>query len=385
MRVIPPTEITPSRLTSSSAPEPGVGEVAYAQGTTYGIGDRVILGSPSSVVTISNAAPAAVTWATHGQPEGTPVTFSTTGVLPAPLVAGQTYYVLRPVTGSFNLSERLGGGPIVTTSAGSGTHTATTFVHRVYESLVAANQGNYPLATSSIGKWLDVGPTNRWAMFDLLRNTATQYPSPLTVVITPGTRVNAIGLVGLIADSVTIQVSASGNQVYSETISLATRNTTSWSDYLFGAFSYLTTTAAFGLPPYTNGVITLTFNRAAGPVSVGGVVIGTSILIGQTQYDAESDALNFSKVERTFDGEAVLIQRRTVPKVNVRVWCPKANVNKVRAVRDLLNAIPAFWSGLDDPNDGYFEAVQVLGIYKQMSINLAHPTHAIVALELEEV
>ena len=40
-----------------------------------------------------------------------------------------------------------------------------TSTHRVYESLQAANTNHNPTEAASTW-WLDIGPTNRWAMFD---------------------------------------------------------------------------------------------------------------------------------------------------------------------------------------------------------------------------
>ena len=41
---------------------------------------------------------------------------------------------------------------------------------------------------------------------------------------------------------------------------------------------------------------------------------------------------------------------------------------------------------MDDNNeDGYFEALLILGIYKEWTINMAHPEHAKITLELEEI
>ena len=53
---------------------------------------------------------------------GQTVTFSTTGALPLPLVAGTTYYVVNQVSGKFELSLTVGGASIATTNVGSGVH-----------------------------------------------------------------------------------------------------------------------------------------------------------------------------------------------------------------------------------------------------------------------
>jgi len=89
----------------------------------------------TATVTISNASPGVVSWTGHGLVANSKVYFSTTGTLPSPLVAGQTYYVVSPAVNTFNVSDTSGGSAINTTTAGSGTHSAFT----EHENTVAAN------------------------------------------------------------------------------------------------------------------------------------------------------------------------------------------------------------------------------------------------------
>jgi hypothetical protein len=385
MRVIPPLAITDRMLTSSTCAEPHATEAAYNQATTYGLGAKVILGSPSSTVTISVAAPGVVTWTGHGLAEATSVVLSTTGAVPGGLTTGRVYFVVNSTANAFQLAETPGGAPIITTGAQSGVHTATAQVHRAYQSLQAGNVGHPPMLEASSAWWMDIGPSNRWAMFDLLRNTRTVQASPLTVVITPGERIDAIAVVGLVADRVSIQVSVTGAPVYSATEDLSTREVLNWYDHFFAPFSTRPSVALFDLPPYTNAVITVTITRASGDVGCGSLLLGRSVYLGATLHDAESDALNFSVITRDDFGNAVLTPRRTVPKSNQTVVCAKSNVNRVRALRDLLNAVPALWSGLDDQESGYFEAVLIVGVYKRFTIALDRPEQATISLELEEV
>jgi hypothetical protein len=387
MRVIPPLTITDAMLTSSTCAEPHATEQAYNAGTSYALGARVILGSPSSTVTISIAAPGVVTWATHGQADGTPVVLTTDGALPTGLTAGRVYYIVNSAAGTFQVAETPGGAPIITTGSQSGTHTATTQVHRTFESLIGSNTGNYPTLEASADKWVDVGPSNKWAMFDLLRNTGTTQASPLTVVITPGERVDSLALVGLVADSVTVSVTVSAVEVYSETVDLSSRNVLNWYDYFFAPFTFRNALALFNLPPYVNAVITVTITRAAGAVTCGGLITGLNTYLGVTVANALSDALNFSRIERDDFGNSILVPRRSVPKASLQLITEKANVNAVRAVRDALSGTPALWSGLDDAADGFFEAVLILGIHKAFGISMDQPApdYATVSLELEEV
>lgn len=80
----------------------------------------------ASVVTISQASPAVITWAGHGLAVGQAVVFSSTGSLPTGLTAGTTYYVIANglAANTFQVSATPGGTAVNTTAAGSGTHTA---------------------------------------------------------------------------------------------------------------------------------------------------------------------------------------------------------------------------------------------------------------------
>lgn len=79
----------------------------------------------SATVTISNASPGVVTWTAHGLVANTQVYFTTSGGLPAPLVAGTIYYVVGSsiAANTFTVSATANGAAINTTTAGSGTHT----------------------------------------------------------------------------------------------------------------------------------------------------------------------------------------------------------------------------------------------------------------------
>ncbi len=390
MRVIPPLSITNAMLTSSTAAEPAVDEAAYNSGTTYGLADEVILGSPTATVTMTIAAPCVVTWNAHGLNEWTPLVLTTTIALPTGLTAGVIYYVTNPTTNTFQLSATIGGAPITTTGSQSGVHTATAQVHRKYVSLQASNTGKPPpttLASSSVW-WVDNGPTNKWAMFDLLRNTATILPSPLTAVITPGMRVNSIALLGVVANSVTVSMTSvqGGGTVYSVTTSMDTRQVLNWYDYFFEPFSTNPVLVFFNLPPYSDAVITVTMTTTSGNVWCGSCVLGTYVSLGtDPEEGAIADAVDYSTISTDDFGNTTLIQRRNAPKISTKTLLEKGAVNKVLALRDNLRAMPAVWSGLDDVTHDYGNVMLILGIYKTFQISLDHPTHAIVSCELQEI
>jgi hypothetical protein len=122
---------------------------AYVQGTTErapgaGLGQAV-----AQTVTISNASPAVFTQAGHGLSVNQAVVFTTTGVLPAGLTAGTTYFVIPAgfTTGAYEVALTPGGTAINTSNAGSGTHTATS--NAPFWSTLAVDKVGGPLAVGA--------------------------------------------------------------------------------------------------------------------------------------------------------------------------------------------------------------------------------------------
>ena len=257
-----------------------------------------------------------------------------------------------------------------------------TGTHRKYECILAVS-GSTTAPEDDATHWTDVGPTNKWAMLDSTRNTATTLASPLTVVITPARRINALALFGLVADEVEITVNDGSTDIYTETIDLATRYTTTWSEYFFGEFVYQESVVLVDLPPVSAPVITVAITRASGNVQCQTLAVGTAVEIGDTRMGAETDVLDFSKVTRDEFGSATLVPRKSVPVARMTVLLPKDKVNALRKLRKDNAAKPVVFIGMDDSADGYFDSVSMLGIYKRMTVVIEYPTHSLCTLELE--
>lgn len=342
--------ITAAMLTSSSAPE--TAPAAYSGGTTYGLGATASVGVAGNGHDVyESLAPGNIGHA----PASSPTWWK---------LLGRTYGVYSGV------KDYVAGDRAIDDTN-----------HLEYLALTNSTGA----ALTDTTKWQLTGATNRWRAFDLQRNTATTTPSPLVMTITPGERVDSIGLVGLIASSVTITVTRGATVVYTRTENLSDRATTSWKGYFFGRFSFRTAVALFDLPPYYDAVITITISRSAGDVSCGGIVLGQSIYLGRTLHDAESDALNFSSIDRDFEGNSSLTRRRSVPRTIQQVRSDAVLVKSLYKARIDLNAVPCLWSGLDDIEHAYFEPLLILGVYKQFTIRFDKAAHALTTLELEEV
>ncbi len=82
-----------------------------------------------ALTSISNATPAVFSLNSHGLAVGDAFVLSTSGSLPTGLTVGTVYYVISAGFGanSFQASATLGGSAVNTSSAGSGTHSFTSY------------------------------------------------------------------------------------------------------------------------------------------------------------------------------------------------------------------------------------------------------------------
>jgi hypothetical protein len=263
--------------------------------------------------------------------------------------------------------------------------------HRLYEARTVSTNKNPALATPETpsADWQDIGPTNRWAMFDTLRATGTVFSGGTGVVeITPGRRIDSVGVAGLVdVDTARVEYIRDDVTVYdSSELDLRYRFVTTYYQFCFAPFLFRREFAYFDLPPYTDGKVRLTFTReSGGDLAVGAVLVGMNQHIGRGLHGAEDDAINFSRFDRAFDGTASVQRRRNVPKNAIALVVDKAEYSRIRKVRDDLNAVPAMYVGIDNDRDGYYSGLFRLGLYRQWKFNTANPSHATATLEIEEL
>ena len=83
------------------------------------------IGTASTQFTVTIASPAVITFSSISPPDGTAVTFTTTGALPTGLSVGTVYYIANSTGSSANLTATYGGATITTTGTQSGVHSVS--------------------------------------------------------------------------------------------------------------------------------------------------------------------------------------------------------------------------------------------------------------------
>ncbi len=263
---------------------------------------------------------------------------------PAPLGQSSTLQLLQPVTvagavlASSNVAENDAAEWSASATYATGARVMRVATHRVYESLTAANVGNDPAGAS--GKWLDVGPTNRWSMFDEALGTSTNNTSSIQVALNAGSA-NAVALLDVVAS--TVRVRATG---YDRTVPAGT-----------GAITFLDL-------PSNAGTVTVTI-AGTGTVSVGTLLIGRVTTLGLTEASPTAGITDFSRKDVDEFGEVTIVQRawakRMTARALIRTDAVDIVANRIAAVR----AQPSLWIGQTG-----LDSLTVYGFFKDFSIEV---------------
>ena len=168
-----------------------------------------------------------------------------------------------------------------------------------YESLAAGNIGNNPVTDGGV-KWLNLGPSNKWAMFNKkiantwLIGTSTKNNNTIDITFTPGRTINSIGLVGIVAIKVTVQMVVGGTMVYSKDLTVSSKTATDWYDYFYGDYVTRDSLAYTDLPAYSGATIRVLVDNTGGMAEVGMMILGNQADIGWAIWGTSTGIENYS-------------------------------------------------------------------------------------------
>lgn len=284
--------------------------------------------------------------------------------------------VIRPtfVTDANLTSSSLTENDYPAWSASTGYTTGQRVIqgHHRWESVfVGTNTGNDPLLETDASRWLDLGATNRWAMFDQAKGSLSSGTSTIQVVLTPG-RIDSLALLDLNAKSVRVTVTIAGvsTPVYDKTQStnIGGRGIDNWYDWFFAPIGQRTTLLFDDLPSYKNGIVTVLIDGGgtSAPVACGTLLIGRMFQIGTTLSGADLGINDYSKKDRDQFGVVTLVARPFSDSNKYSILMDSAQVDAVRNALSNLRATPTVWIG----DDG-LDALQTYGFYSSFRINVA--------------
>lgn len=212
--------------------------------------------------------------------------------------------------------------------------------HRNYEAVAAVPAGVKPgaetVTAESPAKWVDIGPTNRWKMFNKRAGntwtpgTFTSNPESIDLTIRPGQRINSIGLVGVRAATIQVQMIVDGEVVYDVTQSMMLKAGGSWYRYYFGSFVTRENLALFDLPAFSNADIRVIASSPGGTAQIGMMVIGMSAEIGWARWGTGIGYESYSSIKESDFGDITITPRggRDYVDFDVAMYTSKVSTAK---------------------------------------------------------
>lgn len=377
-KIVRPFQVSDVSLVSStvSATDP-LASGAYSAATTYAVGTVVQVDSPTFTFTASGAV---LTATAHGWANGDILQVSSSGTLPAGLTAGVLYYIVQADTDTLKLSLTKGGAPITTTSAGTGTHTATVSSHRLYESLLANNLANTPHKSPTY--WLDLGMTNRWKPFDTSVTSQAERADSMTYVFQTNGRVDSVALLNVSALEVVITARESGGgaivygpTTYSLRSSLPATSYWSW---FFDPIEFKRDFVDIDFPPYLDLQVTIVLNDTGNTVKCGAIVLGLSKTLGTTFTGASTGITDYSVKSQDDFGNYTVLERAFRKRGNFQILVDRVASDGVQQTLEQYRATPIVYVGSSE-----YSSTIIYGFYRDFSVNIAYSTYSVCSIDVE--
>ena len=254
-----------------------------------------------------------------------------------------------------------------------------TSTHKIYQSLQASNLNKDP--TTQPLWWVEVSPTNKWALFDSAVSTQTKQSTYIKYTVTPGQTVNAIAALNLTnATQIVITVtSASAGVIYSKTVDVSpVPASASWWDWFFGIKRAQTQCVLVDLPSYPDA--TIRFELYGGSsLAIGVLLIGQQRAFGAgIKYGAKVGIQDYSRKEKNDFGDTVLVQRAFARRADFELMVSADEVDSLQGFLSDVRAVPCLWIGSTE-----YEATTVFGFYKTFDILISYPSQSDCSLQIE--
>ena len=251
--------------------------------------------------------------------------------------------------------------------------------HRVYQRVVA---GTTPAAPELDAiNWLDIAPTNRWAMFDEVVGTTTTLTEPLTVVLRPGST-GAVALLGLQGRRlrVTLKPAPGGEAVYDKVVVLDGTSINSFYDWFYTDFAQLSDVLLTDLQShFVNAELTITVSGSA--VNGCGVCkFGTPFEVGSVQTGATVGIVDYSKKVVDAFGNYMIVKRAFSKRADLKIFTEAARFNRIFQDLSEIRSTPCIFIAVESPD---YAPLVIYGFYKDFSIDVVYPTIHLCSLSLE--
>lgn len=201
----------------------------------------------------------------------------------------------------------------------------------VFESLAAGNTA----ALTDKTKWLPLGVTNRWRVFDKAVNSQTVAPGMLTFAVKPGAVATTLMLLNMEGASVTVSQSDSG---YIRTQSLVSHEVDNWYDFYYEEPVRAGDAVFTDIPPYPNSMLTVAIDNGPLESKIGACLVGKPLVLGKVTASFSAGVLSYSTSTTDTFGNITMVKRSNAPRMNFDVMIPTGSEDfAYRTLRDITD------------------------------------------------
>lgn len=255
-----------------------------------------------------------------------------------------------------------------------------SYAKRNWISVQAANIGKTP--DSEPLWWADAGPINSLAMFDTSVSTATARTGHLVFTLAPGRRYSAIGFMGLIGNSIKVEIVEAGNVIFSETRTLAATDGSYYS-FCFEGLQQTGEATFIGLPGPSTSLVTVTIYGASpttGTTACGLCVIGKQFDAGVAQMGAGARFANRGRNYLDAKKNPVNLERGFSKSLFGTLVTPTVNANRLNAWLGTNIGVACLWVAAPGIKD--LSSFVSFGIYEQVTVVIADVVNVTTAFEI---
>ena len=258
----------------------------------------------------------------------------------------------------------------------------STVTHRVYEVVADPSTTDDPVVgvDANPPTWVNVAPTNKFAMFDNVNSTQSSETTSLVVEIDTGLVTNSIAgfnIDGASTINVTMTDPTAG-VVFDRDISMIDNSGVGgWWDYFFAPIINITSFVILDMPIFPAATIKITVTGTT--IEFGSLIVGSQVTLGISNFGTSLQLLDFSRKETDTFGNTVVVPGRTSKLVNFNVTVQKALVGYVFNQLSDLTGFPSVWVGTTETDD----ATLVFGYYRDVQINISSPSITDMTLTVE--
>ena len=254
-------------------------------------------------------------------------------------------------------------------------------VHKIYESLVGGNVGNHPPTDvlAAVPKWLEIGATNRWAVFDSKVGSQTSKATSMSYTLAPG-MFDSIALLNMDATGVSIVMTDPvDGEVYNEAIDLiSTANVIDGYTYCFEPILRKTDLVSLNLPPYSTATVVITITNTGGTAKCGAIILGMKATIGTTLRSGSVGITDYSVKTVDAFGNYTIVKRANAKRGSYDVQILNVLVDEVFRILTEQCSTAVVWIGVD----GYTSTYSY-GFYRDFSIVIAGVLRSDCSIEIE--